>query len=433
LSLALPAVLAIASEPILSLADTAMIGRVGVEPLAARAIASSLFGGIYWFFSFLVFGTTTLVAHHYGAREKERCGEVAFHAALLGAVAGIVFGLALSVLAPLLFSVMGADDNVSFLGVPYFRVRLVSLPFFFLFYATAGFLRGIQNTWLPMLIAFAVNGLNIALDYAWIYGEFGFPALGLVGAAYASTLSQALGGMVCLKLLFFSRYAEQYGVRLQPLHRNRFLPLFRLSRELTVRTASLFFSLMFATATVARMGVIQLSSHEIALQLWMLVSYTTDGLAVAGQVLVAKYLGSGQPEKSYEIGKTLVVCGVVLGLCFTTAYLFFKEPLISLFTANGQVIETVISIFLLLALFQPLNGIVFVLDGILFGASDMRFLMKAMLAGAGCIFIPIAWLSLIFQWDLIGVWAGFTLFMLWRLSTNLTRFLGRRWYLNAAR
>jgi MATE family multidrug resistance protein len=429
----LPAVLAIASEPILSVADTAMIGRVGVEPLAARAIASSLFSGIYWFFSFLVFGTTTLVAHHYGARENERCGEVAFHAALLGALGGVVVALVVSVLAPLLFSVMGADDNVSFLGIPYFRIRLVSLPFFFLFYATAGFLRGIQNTWLPMIIAFAVNGLNIALDYAWIYGEFGFPALGLKGAAYASVLSQGLGAIVCLKLLFFSRYAKQYGVRLQPLNRNRFLPLFRLSGELTVRTASLFLSLMFATAMVSRMGVVQLSSHEIALQLWMLVSYTTDGLAVAGQVLVAKYLGRGQPEKSYRIGKTLVACGIVLGLCFTTAYLFFKGALISLFTTNGQVIETVSSIFLLLALFQPLNGIVFVLDGILFGASDMRFLMKAMLAGAGCIFVPIAWLSLHLGWDLIGVWVGFTLFMLWRLATNLSRFFGRRWYLQAAR
>lgn len=410
-----------------------MIGRVGVEPLAARAVASSLFSGVYWFFSFLVFGTTTLVAHHYGSRENERCGEVAFHAALLAALGGIVIALALAVLAPLLFFVMGADDNVSFLGIPYFRIRLVSLPFFFLFYATAGFLRGIQNTWLPMLIAFAVNGLNIALDYAWIYGEFGFPALGLKGAAYASVLSQALGGIVCLKLLFFSKYAEEYGVRVQPLSRNRFLPLFRLSRELTVRTASLFFSLMFATAMVSRMGVVQLSSHEIALQLWMLVSYTTDGLAVAGQVLVAKYLGRDQPEKSYNIGRALVVCGIVLGLCFTTAYLFFRGSLISVFTTNGQVIETVSSIFWLLALFQPLNGIVFVLDGILFGASDMRFLMKAMLAGAGCIFIPISWLSLHFGWDLIGVWVGFTLFMLWRLATNLTRFFGRRWYLHPAR
>jgi putative MATE family efflux protein len=412
-------------------ADTAMIGRVGVEPLAARALASSLFTGIYWFFSFLLFATTTLVAHHYGARDYERCGEVAFHAVAVALVGGIVAAAASWIAAPLLFAIMGADDNVGFLGVPYFRIRMLSLPFLLLFYATAGFLRGVQNTWLPMLIAFVVNGLNILLDYAWIYGEVGFPALGLKGAAYASVVSQTIGGIACVKLLFFSSYSERFGLRLQPVSLSRFVPLLRMSRELTVRTGALLFSLIFTTAMVSRMGVAQLSSHEIAIQLWLLVSYTSDGLAVAGQSLVAKYLGADQPDKSYSIGKTLVLSGIILGLCFALAYLYFELPLISLFTRDIAVIATVGSIFSLLALFQPLNGIVFVLDGVLFGASDTRFLMKAMLAGALGIFIPISWLSLRLGWDLTGVWVGFTLFMLWRLATNLTRFFGRRWYLQA--
>jgi len=419
--------LAIASEPILSLADTAMIGHLGVEPLAARAIAGALFAGIHWIFSFLAFGTTTLVAHHYGANEPWRCGEMTFHALFLALVSGIAIALCGLFLAPLLFSLMGAEESVRALGISYFRIRILALPFLFLFYAAVGFLRGIQNTRLPMRIAFMVNGLNILLDYLWIYGKAGFPALGLTGAAWASVAAQAIGGILCLKLFFFSSYTERYGLRSQALSPRQLLPLFRIGHEIALRTAALQLALIFATAMASRMSAVLLASHEIAIQLWLLISYTIDGLAVAGQALVAKYLGGHRADRSYDVGKRLILWGLGTGLLFAATYLSLKQPLIALFTKSPEVIDTLRGIFFLLVFFQPLNGIVFVLDGVLIGASDTRFLMWAMLIGSLGIFIPISWLSLQLGWGLTGLWIGFTLFMAWRLATNLLRFSNRRW------
>jgi MATE family multidrug resistance protein len=429
LALAIPAMLAIASEPLLSLADTAMIGHLGVEPLAARAIASSLIGGIYWVFGFLVFGTTTLVGHHYGARDDEACGEICLHALCIAALGGLAIAGAGLWLAPQLYALMGAEPVVLSSGAEYFRIRIAGTPFTFLFYVTVGFLRGIQNTRTPMLIAFFVNGLNLLLDYGLIYGAFGLPALGLRGAAIAALLSQITGGLICLRLLFVSPYSDRYGLNRWKWSRRRFLPLFVIGRDLAVRTGALRFSLIFAAGTVARMGAGPLSSHEIALQLWLLCSDTIDGLAVAGQALVAKYLGAGRAERAYQMGKVLSVCGCAAGLIFALGYWLGERPLIALFTNSPQVAALLSAggIFLFLAFSQPINGIVFVLDGLLIGAHDTRFLMRAMLIGALGIFVPLAWISLHWELGLVGVWSGLTLLMLWRLATNLFRFLSGRW------
>ena len=428
LELAIPAMLAIASEPILNLADTAMLGRLGVEPLAARAIASALIGGIYWIFTFLIFGTTTLVGRHRGANNPKACGEIYLHAILIAVLGGITVSFLFILFAPHLYAAMGAQDEVLILGTSYFRIRIAGTPFTFLWFASVGFLRGIQNTRTPMLIALFVNGLNIALDYALIYGEFGFPSMGLLGAAIASVACQILGAGLCLWILFSSSYASEYGLiqwRFQP---SRFRSLATIGRDLAVRTGALRFSLIFATATASRMGAVFLSSHEIAFQLWIFCSDSVDGLAVAGQALVAKYLGADRTEKAIQLGKTLIVWGCSAGLAFGLGYFFFKEPLIHLFTKSPDMIQSLNNeIFPLLILFQPLNGIVFVLDGVLIGAHDTRFLMWAMLIGAFIIYIPISWLSLQFGFGLFGIWVGLSLFMVYRMTTNLVRLLGRRW------
>lgn len=428
LALALPATLAIASEPILSLADTAMIGRIGVEPLAARAIASALIGGIYWIFIFLVFGTTTIVGYHHGANQAEACGATYLHALFLATFGGITITLLGILFAPDLYRLMGAEERVLTQGVIYFRIRIAGAPFTFLFYATVGFLRGIQNTKIPMIIAFLVNGLNLILDWLLIYGKLGLPAMGLRGAAWAALTSQLIGAGACIGILLFSPTTAAYRPRSWGISLGKFLPLFRIGRDLAIRTGSLRFSLVFATGSVARMGANALSSHEIAFQLFLLCSDVIDGLAVAGQALVAKYLGADRADQAYRMGRTLILCGCFAGLLFAVGFLGAQGILIRLFTQSPEVVLILSGgLFLLLALFQPLNGIVFVLDGFLIGAYDTRFLMWAMILGALGICVPISWLSLQLDLGLLGVWVGLSLLMIFRLGTNLHRFLSMRW------
>jgi putative MATE family efflux protein len=427
LRLALPAMLALASVPSLNIGDTAMIGRLGVEPLAARAIGAALVGAIYWIFAFLTFGTTTLVGHQHGACEFEACGATYVHALLLALFGGLGISFAGVILAPNLYRLMGAAPAVLDYGVPYFRIVISSAPFTLIFFASVGFFRGVQDTKTPMLIAFLVSGLNLAVDYLLIYGGLGFPAVGLNGAAIAAWLAQFVGAILSLWVFFYAaRYAPyrpaKWHIKVAPLR-----PLLRIGHHLAVRTGALRFSLVVATGTAARMDTAVLSAHEIAFQLFMLCSDVIDGLAVAGQALAAKYLGSNQNDAAYRMGKTLMICGAVAGSLFALTFLGAQEWIVPFFTKSSHV-QSILGggIFLLVALFQPFNGIVFVLDGWLIGARDTRFLMRAMLVGALGIFVPLSWISLEQEWGLPGIWIGFSALMTWRLATNFYRFIGNQ-------
>jgi Na+-driven multidrug efflux pump len=176
------------------------------------------------------------------------------------------------------------------------------------------------------------------------------------------------------------------------------------------------------------MGAAILSAYEIAFQLFMLCSDVIDGLAVAGQALVAKHLGAHRSETAARMGRTLIVCGAVAGLSFGAAFIAAESSIIRFFTESPEVIAAIGGgLFLLVALMQPLNGIVFVIDGVLIGARDTRFLMWAMLAGGCGVFIPISWLSLNYGWGLTGILIGLSVLMLWRCATNVFRFTGGKW------
>ena len=428
LRLAVPASLAIASEPVLNIADTAMIGHLGVEPLAAKAIATSLIGAVVWIFAFLIFGTTSLVASQYGSRNYAACGELFRHALVLGVGGGLAVASLLFLFAAELYALMGATPEVAAQGVPYFRIRCATIPMLFSIYAAVGFLRGIQNTFSPMLVAFLMSGVNIVLDYALIYGGFGFPALGLRGAAVAAVAGHALGIVLYMRLLFFSEYTGLYRLKSRRLNLRRFRSISRIAGDLAIRTAGLRLSLVFATAMVARMGPVYLAAYEIVFQLFIFCSDTVDGLAVGGQTLVARHLGAGNARRARRLGRMLLVWGCAGGAVFGAAYLTLQEPLLALFTAS-EAVKVVVrtEAFLLLVAFQPVNGIAFALDGFLLGAHDTRFLMWAMLAGGLLLFVPLTGAAFYLEFGLFGVWAGFSLFMFHRVVANSWRLFSRRW------
>lgn len=420
--------LAQASQPLLNIGDTAMIGRLGAEALAARAIGAAMMGSIYWVFAFLTFGTTALIGRHYGERDARACGETYLHALFLAFAGGIAVAATGAWLGAPLYSLMGAEAAVAERGATYFRIVISSAPLTLLIYASSGFLRGIQNTKIPMVIAFVIAILHLALDYGFIYGGFGLPALGLVGAAVAAWLAQLIGAVVYLVFFLFSEQCTEYRAIRWRLSRVRLRPLFRIGQDLAIRTGALRLSLVFVAATAARMGAATLAAYEIIFQLFMLCSDVVDGLAIAGQALVAKYLGSDHKDIAYRMGVTLMAAGFLTGLIFAAGFATAWNFIVRFFTDSTDVIALLTGgIILLVCAMQPVNGIVFVLDGLLIGARDTHYLMWAMLAGTSGCLVPIVWASLSFDWDLSGLLSGIVALMSWRCVTNLSRFLSKKW------
>jgi MATE family multidrug resistance protein len=419
---------ALASQPILNIGETAMIGKLGAEPLAARAIAASLTGTVYWVFAFLTFGSTTLIGHHYGARNFKSCGAIFSHAVFLAVLGGSCIACLCVIFAADLFQLMGAGPAVARQGIPYFRLVIASAPLTLVSLAAVGFFRGIQDTRTPMVIAFFTGGLQLAFDYALIYGHFGAPRLGIIGAGLAVLAAQLAGALAYLAMFFVSQKTGAYRPASWRLSVSGLRPLFRIGQDLAIRTGALRGSLMFATGAAARMGAATLSAYEIAFQLFMLCSDVIDGLAVAGQALAARFRGSEQITSAYLMGKILIFSGVAAGLVFTLVFLAAHQAIIGFFTNSSEVVFYLSGgVLVLVALLQPLNGAVFVLDGFLIGARDTRYLMWAMLVGGLAIFVPISWLSLRYGWGLAGIVSGIGALMLWRFATNLYRFVHKSW------
>jgi putative MATE family efflux protein len=423
LKLAVPALGALAAEPLYILADTAMVGHLGTPQLAALALAGTLIAGAFTLFNFLTYGTTAQVARLHGAGQEEAAGRLAAQALWLSLGIGIVLIALLAGLAVPLVNVLGGEGRTGELAVLYMRIAAFGLPFALIALAGQGYLRGISDLRTPLVIVVVSNAANIALGLLFIYG-FGW---GIAGSALGTVVAQAgMGAAFAWALLGApadSRRPSLASIR----------PLLRIGGEIFVRTASLYGAFLVASAVLARIGSDSLAAHQIAFQLWVFLALVLDAVAIAGQVMVGRSLGAGDAAGARAAARRMIELAVVAGGVFAVALLALTEVIPRGFTSDPAVLDRAGEIWPLFALMQPANGAVFALDGILIGAGDTRFLMWGMLfAGLG-VFAPIALLSLAFDWGIVGVWWGLLGLIAARLVTCGWRFSGRRWAVVGAR
>jgi MATE family, multidrug efflux pump len=417
LMLALPALGALAAEPLYLLADTAMVGHLGTEQLAALAIAGTLIIGAFTLFNFLTYGTTAQVARLHGGGETRAAGRIAAQALWLSTAIGVALAVVLAGLAVPLVDLMGGEGRTGDLAVLYLRIGSLGLPFALIALAGQGYLRGVSDLRSPLVIVVVANAANVLLNVLFIYG-FGW---GLAGSAWATVVAQAGMGAAFVRALV----AAPADSRRPSLERMR--PLARIGGEIFVRTTALYASFLVASAVLARVDEASLGAHQIAFQLFVFLALVLDAIAIAGQVIVGRSLGAGDAEEAYAAARRMIEWSVAAGALFALVMLALIDVLPRAFTSDPRVVERAQEIWPLFALMQPANGAVFALDGILIGAGDTRFLMWAMLAASLGVYVPIALGSLALGLGIVGVWSGLLGLILVRLATCGWRFRGRRW------
>jgi putative MATE family efflux protein len=417
LALALPALGALAAEPLYLLADTAMVGHLGTEQLAALAIAATLLSGAFTLFNFLTYGTTAQVARLSGAAAHAEAGRLAAQALWLASAIGVLLTATLAALAVPLVDLMGADGHTAELAVMYLRIGSLGLPFALIALAGQGFLRGVSDLRTPLVIVVVANVANVLLNLLFIYG-FDW---GLAGSAWATVVAQLGMGVAFVAALLRAPATS----RRPSLARMR--PLARIGSEIFVRTTALYASFLVAGAVLARVGNDSLAAHQVAFQLFVFLALVLDAVAIAGQVIVGRSLGAGDADEAYRAAKRMIELSIAAGAVFAVVMLALTEVLPRAFTSDADVIDELQKIWPLFALMQPANGAVFALDGILIGAGDTRFLMWGMLAASLLVFVPVALASLALDLGIVGVWCGLVGLIAARLVTCGWRFRGRRW------
>jgi putative MATE family efflux protein len=422
LQLALPALGALAAEPLYLLVDTAIVGHLGTRQLAALAVAATILSSAFWICNFLAYGTTAQVARASGAGEDVRAGELAAQALWMAVGLGCSLALALVVFAGPLVTVMGASGETHDLAETYLRISALGTPMALIALAGQGWLRGVGNLTTALWIVLAGNALNVVLEVLFVYG-FGW---GLDGSAWGTVIAQALmGGLFVRQLL--GAPARSRRPRWELMR-----PMARMGGDIAIRTAALLASFAVASAVLARMGESSLAAHQVAFQLFVFLALVLDAIAIAGQVITGRRLGAGDIEGARAAALRMCQWCLAFGVLLAAVLLALSDVLPRAFSSDDVVLARAHDVWVIFALIQIPGALVFALDGILIGAGDTRFLMWGMLAAALFVYVPIALLSLELDWGIEGVWWGFAGLMAVRLTTNGLRFLGGRWLVTGA-
>jgi putative MATE family efflux protein len=423
-ALALPAFGALVAEPLFLMADSAIVGHLGTPQLAGLGVASALLTTAVSIFVFLAYATTAAVSRRVGAGDMAAAIRQGMDGIWLALLLGAAVIAAVLPTAPGLVGLFGASDTALPHAVTYLRVSSLGIPAMLVVLAATGVLRGLQDTRTPLYVAvggFAANGiLNVVLVYGF--------GLGIAGSAWGTVAAQ--WAMAAVYLVVVVRGARRHGASLRP-DAAGIRTSARAGAPLLVRTLSLRAVLLIATAVAARLGDADVAAHQIILTLWSLLAFALDALAIAGQSIIGRYLGAGDEEGARAVCRRMVEWGIAAGVVLGVLVAVSRPLFVPLFTSDPLVRDALLPALLVVAVSQPVSGVVFVLDGVLMGAGDGPYLAWAMLATLA-VFAPVALLVPKLGGGLTALWWAMVLMMAVRMATLWWRTRSGRWVVTGA-
>lgn len=422
--LAVPAFGALVAEPLFVMADSAIVGHLGTAQLAGLGVASALLTTAVSVFVFLAYATTAAVARRVGAGDLQTAIRQGMDGIWLALLIGATVIAVVLPAAPALVGLFGASDTAAPYATTYLRISSIGIPAMLVVLAATGVLRGLQNTKTPLYVAITGFVANGVLNLGLVYGA----DLGIAGSAWGTVIAQ--WGMAAVYLVVVVRGARRHGALLRP-DRTGIRASAQAGAPLLVRTLSLRAILLIATAVAARLGDADIAAHQIILSLWSLLAFALDAIAIAGQAIIGRYLGAEDPQGARAACRRMVEWGIAVGVVLGLLVIVSRPLFLPLFTSDPTVKDTALPALIMVALSQPICGVVFVLDGVLMGAGDGPYLAGAMLVTLA-VFAPVALLVPVIGAGLTALWGAMTLMMTVRMLTLLLRTRSGHWVVTGA-
>jgi putative MATE family efflux protein len=380
--LALPAFGALVAEPLFLLADSALVGHLGLAPLAGLGIASVVLQTIIGLLVFLAYATTPAVARRLGAGDERGGVSVGIDGMWLALGLGAVLATAGALATPWLVGLFRPAADVADAATTYLSISFAGLPAMLVVFAATGLLRGLQDTRTPLIVAVGGFGANAALNALLIYGA----GWGIAGSAWGTVLAQ--WGMVAAYVVVVSRHARRTGAVRRP-QRDGIRASALSGGWLLLRTASLRAALVLATVVATGLGTAELAGFHVVMTVFSTLAFALDALAIAAQALVGKGLGASDVGFVRAVLRRCLVWGVGGGAVLGAALAALSGVAGLLFTGSAAAAALIAPSLIVLAVGTPLAGYVFVLDGVLIGAGDARYLALAGLVNLA-VFVPLA-------------------------------------------
>ncbi len=418
-ALAAPTFATLVSEPLLLLADSAIVGHLGTEQLAGLGIAGNVLGVLVGLSIFLAYGTTGSVARRLGAGDRVGALTAGFDGMVLAVLVGVLLA---GLLEAVLVGVIGLYDvspGVADQAQTYLRIAALGLPGVLLTLASTGVLRGLQDTRTPLYVVIATNLANIGLNLLLVYGL----GLGIAGSALGSLLAQSSAAVVLAAVVVRGMRRNHAPLELRP---GGVLHAARTGVWLVLRTAALQAGITLTTVVAAGLGVVALAAHQVSMSIWTLLAFALDAIAIAGQAIIGRNLGAGDVALGRAMTRRLIGWGILFGVGFGLLVVLARPLYVGLFSPDPAVQSLLSRVLLVMGLATPIAGVVFVLDGVLIGAGDGRYLALAGLI-ALLAYVPAALIVQRTGAGLVWLWVAYGWYVTARMLTLLWRIRGSAW------
>lgn len=406
--LAYPVMLSQLGQVLVGVADSMMVGRLGAEPLAAASLANSIFFVVLMFGIGVSMAITPLVAMADGNKKPKRISRVFNHGFIINMLTGVVLFLIIVFFSPMLHY-LNQPEEVVVLAVPYLAIITLSLLPFMFFQTFKQFAEGLSQTKQAMYITLVCNGFNVFLNWVLIYGNLGFPAMGLNGAGWATLISRVLMGLAIAYYVWKSKRYKPFELSFGFKHLS--FPMISKMLRIGVPTGFQFIFEVGAFSSAAIMmgwiGVNALAAHQIAINLASISYMMASGLSSAAMVRVGNQLGRKDIQSLREAGFTVFAMVAMFMSVSAVIFIVFREFLPSLYIDDMEVIKMSATLLIIAGLFQLSDGIQVVGLGALRGMSDVKIPTIVTLIAYWVIGLPLGYVfAFSMGMDEVGIWIG---------------------------
>lgn len=407
--LGLPIVIGQLGMIVLGFADTLMIGHYGTNELAAASFVNNIFNLIIIFATGFSYGLTPIVGSLFGNNEYKAVGRTLKNALGANGLMAIFLTILMGILYLNLHR-LGQPEELLPLMCPYYLVLLISLIFVMLFNAFKQFTDGITDTKTAMWLLIGGNGLNIIGNWILIYGLFGAPEMGLLGAGTATLISRIamFMGFVVIFLIDKRYMAYRVGFFEERLNSKDFIKLNKLGWPVALQMGMETASFSLATIMVGWLGTMALAAHQIMMTIGQLGYMVYYGMAAAVAVRVSNFYGQKDIPSVRHAAKAGFHIILIMAICVAAPLFILRNEIGSWFTDNEKVPLMVASLILPFIIYQLGDGMQCNFSNALRGIGDVKPVMYIAFIAYFLIALPTGYLfGFIFKWDLIGIWMSF--------------------------
>ena len=414
-TLAVPAIIAGISEPILSLTDAAIVGHIPInatESLAAVGIVTTFLSMLIWVLGQSRSAISSIISQYVGANKLDEVRNLPAQAITIILIISLLICVGTYPFSTAIFKLYNASGLLLDYSVSYYKIRIFGLPFTLYTFAVFGVFRGLQNTYYPMLIA--INGavVNIILDVVLVYGIPNvISPLHLKGAAYASVLAQFL--MATLATYFLLKKTK-ISLRLSKTINTELPRFLNMIGHLIIRTLALNTALYFAARFATGYGNTYIAAYTIAINLWFFAAFAVDGYSSAGNILSGKLFGAKNYTLLLKLSNQLIKYALIVGVIMGGIGALLYKPIGITFTNDPEVLIQFYDIFWIVLLMQPICAVAFVFDGIFKGLGNMKDLRDVLVLATVVVFLPVLFILDYYGWKLHGVFTAYTAWMIAR-------------------